>query len=133
MPGANPPTATESEEASRPIGDEEGNRRLAASASSGECSPVGICDSEESALPHSGQNRAEEGASIEQLGQRDKLPQILSSSLLDVAASGLRDIARAGTRFDAKGTHSKWVVGRAYQALGDVRTWLAGEAAEATT
>src|SRR6266508_513826 len=66
-----------SEEASRPTGVEEGLRLLAASATDGVASPVGICEIGEIASPQDGQNRAVSGASVEQVGQRIK-PGILS-------------------------------------------------------
>src|SRR6266542_7170612 len=61
-----------SEEASRPTGAEEGLRLLAASATEGVASPVGICENEEIASPQDGQNRAVSGASVEHVGQRIK-------------------------------------------------------------
>jgi hypothetical protein len=73
----NPPAPMTSEEASRPTGAEEGLRLLAASATDGVASPVGICEIEEIASPQDGQNRAVSGASVEQVGQRIK-PGILS-------------------------------------------------------
>ena len=68
----NPPDSITSEEASRPTGAEEGLRLLAASATDGVASPVGICEIEEIASPQDGQNRAVSGASVEQVGQRIK-------------------------------------------------------------
>lgn len=39
---------------------------------------------------------------------------------LDEAVAALREIKRAGVKFDARGTHSRWVVERAEQALSKI-------------
>ena len=66
----NPPASIESEEASRPTGDEDGLRRRAASATEGLARFVAICETEEIASPQEGQKREPPGISAEQLGQR---------------------------------------------------------------
>lgn len=71
-----------SEEASLLTGAEEGLRLLAASATDGVASPVGICEIEEIASPQDGQNRAVSGASVEQVGQRIKLENFIGKEVL---------------------------------------------------
>jgi hypothetical protein len=68
--GVNPPASIESEEASRPTGDDDGLRRRAASATEGLARFVAICETEEIASPQEGQKREPSGVSAGQLGQR---------------------------------------------------------------
>ena len=69
-PGVNPPAPVESEETSRPTGDEEGLRRRAASATEGLARSVAIFETEEIASPQEGQKREPSGISAEQPEQR---------------------------------------------------------------
>ena len=72
VPGVNPPPSSESDEARRPTTEGFGLRR-AAEAIEGDASPVGICDTEDSACPHQAQAAAPSSTSDEQLAQRIKL------------------------------------------------------------
>ena len=88
-PGVNPPASIESEEASRPTGDEEGLRRRAASATEGLARFVAICETEEIASPQEGQKREPSGISAEQLGQRITLRESYRKVGAIVNSSGL--------------------------------------------
>lgn len=77
-PGVNPPASIESEEASRPTGDELGLRRRAASATEGLARFVAICETEEIASPQDGQKPEPSGASAEQRRQRITLRESYS-------------------------------------------------------
>src|SRR5258706_11969658 len=74
VPGENPPPSSEGEEASRPTGLSEGDR-LAAAATDGVASPVGIWDRDPVGAPHAGQKRLASGNSAEHDGQRMGFPR----------------------------------------------------------
>ena len=88
-PGVNPPASIESEEASRPTGDEEGLRRRAAFATEGLARFVAICEAEEIASPQEGQKREPSGISAEQLGQRITLRESYRMAGAIMNSSGL--------------------------------------------
>ncbi len=90
-PGVKPPASIESEEASRPTGEEEGGRRAAA-ATEGVANPVGIWDREERGSPHEEQKRPESETSAEQCEQRTK-SQNATAGLVTPARLHLRKLS----------------------------------------
>jgi hypothetical protein len=67
FPGASPRGSSDSEEASRPIGSEEGTRRRTASTEDGVGSPVGIWEKELTGEPQEEQKRTSSRSSAEQV------------------------------------------------------------------
>jgi predicted phage terminase large subunit-like protein len=104
-PGVNPPASIESDEASRPTGDEDGLRRRAASATEGLATLVAICETDEIASPQEGQKRKPSGNSAEQLGQRITLPESYRAAPDTLPSSRPRpegqDLVRAAAAFSA--------------------------------
>jgi hypothetical protein len=68
-PGVNPPAGTESDEARRPTGIDDGLRRRAAASTDGDARFVGSCETDETGSPHAEQNRAGPETPEPQFGQ----------------------------------------------------------------